>query len=155
MQIQKRRLQRGWSQQQLADVSGVSLRTVQRVEAGAPPSLETLKSFASVFETSVEDLKGPPDMSTTVTTEKSDALAEALAMKHVARLRRFYVHCAVFVIVGLAILIANLVLAPDHLLAPFASLVWGVGLAVHAIRTFVLDGAWERRAVERRLGRPL
>ncbi|MFN6100724.1 MAG: helix-turn-helix domain-containing protein [Burkholderiales bacterium] len=30
--IQKLRLQRGWSQQQLADLSGLSVRTIQRLE---------------------------------------------------------------------------------------------------------------------------
>ena len=32
MLIQKLRLQRGWSQQQQADLSGLSVRTIQRLE---------------------------------------------------------------------------------------------------------------------------
>ena len=36
MQVQKLRLIKGWSQQQLADFSGLSVRTVQRIEAGQP-----------------------------------------------------------------------------------------------------------------------
>ena len=51
MLVQKLRLQRGWSQQQLAELSGLSVRTIQRVENGQPASTETLKSLASVFET--------------------------------------------------------------------------------------------------------
>ena len=50
MLIQKLRLKRGWSQQQLAQASGLSTRTIQRVEAGHPASVETLKSIAAVFE---------------------------------------------------------------------------------------------------------
>ena len=50
MLIQKLRLKRGWSQQQLAEASGLSTRTIQRVEAGHPASVETLKSIAAVFE---------------------------------------------------------------------------------------------------------
>jgi len=34
MLIQKLRLQWGWSQQQLAKASGLSVRTIQRIEAG-------------------------------------------------------------------------------------------------------------------------
>ena len=41
------------AQQQLADASGTSLRTIQRIEAGATPGLETLKSLAAVFETTI------------------------------------------------------------------------------------------------------
>ena len=50
MLIQKLRLKRGWSQQQLAEAAGLSARTIQRVEAGHPASIETLKSIAAVFE---------------------------------------------------------------------------------------------------------
>ncbi|MEI2814828.1 MAG: helix-turn-helix transcriptional regulator [Burkholderiaceae bacterium] len=50
MLVQKLRLQRGWSQEQLAELSGLSVRTIQRIERGLPASTETLKSLASVFE---------------------------------------------------------------------------------------------------------
>ena len=50
MMIQKLRLQRGWSQQQLAEMSGLSTRTIQRLENGNSASIESLKSLAAVFE---------------------------------------------------------------------------------------------------------
>lgn len=37
---------RGWSQEQLAEISGLSARTVQRVEEGAPSSLDTRRALA-------------------------------------------------------------------------------------------------------------
>ncbi len=42
MLVQKLRLQRGWSQEQLATVSGLSVRTIPRIERGQSASLETL-----------------------------------------------------------------------------------------------------------------
>lgn len=50
MILKKLRKKHNWSQEQLATLCGLSLRTIQRVEAGNPASLETLKSLASVFE---------------------------------------------------------------------------------------------------------
>ena len=50
MLTQKLRLQRGWSQEQLAILSGLSVRTIQRIERGQSASVESLKSIASVFE---------------------------------------------------------------------------------------------------------
>lgn len=45
---------RGWTQQHLADAAGLSLRTVQRTEAGeGSPSKETLLALSGVFEVSV------------------------------------------------------------------------------------------------------
>ena len=57
MLIQKLRLQKGWSQQQLADLSGLSVRTIQRIEQGQVASPESLKSLAAVFEIPFSDLK--------------------------------------------------------------------------------------------------
>lgn len=56
MMVRKLREQHGWSQDQLARFAGLSLRTIQRVEAGNRASLETLKALASVFETDISRL---------------------------------------------------------------------------------------------------
>jgi transcriptional regulator with XRE-family HTH domain len=48
--------ERNWSQEQLDRLIGVSLRTIQRVEAGNKASLETLKSLTSVFEIELSKL---------------------------------------------------------------------------------------------------
>ncbi|MBE1300160.1 MAG: helix-turn-helix domain-containing protein [Alteromonadaceae bacterium] len=57
MLVKKLREQKHWSQEQLANMAGLSLRTIQRVEAGNPASNETLKSLASVFEISISELQ--------------------------------------------------------------------------------------------------
>ncbi|MEX1245047.1 MAG: helix-turn-helix transcriptional regulator [Thermoanaerobaculia bacterium] len=54
--ILKLREERHWTQEELAAASGVDVRTIQRAEAGSPLLLETLKSLASAFNTSVDDL---------------------------------------------------------------------------------------------------
>jgi len=50
------RKNKAWSQQHLADASGVSLRTIQRVENNGTGSLETIKALASCFELDVNEL---------------------------------------------------------------------------------------------------
>lgn len=56
--IKKLRKQNHYSQEQLAILAGVSLRTIQRIESGHSASLETLKSLAAVFEVEIELLTG-------------------------------------------------------------------------------------------------
>ena len=56
MTIQSRRLEKGWSQEELARHSGLSTRTIQRIEGGQKPGLESLKCLAAVFETSISIL---------------------------------------------------------------------------------------------------
>lgn len=48
--IRDTRQQRGWTQQQLAELCGLSLRTIQRVELQGTASLETCQALASVLE---------------------------------------------------------------------------------------------------------
>lgn len=50
------RRQRAWSQQQLADVACVSLRTIQRIESSKKASQESIKAIAAAFDITVNDL---------------------------------------------------------------------------------------------------
>lgn len=54
--IKTMRLSRGWSQEQLADFSGLSVRTVQRLERGHSAGLESLKCIAVALEVDVSAL---------------------------------------------------------------------------------------------------
>lgn len=62
MIVRTLRLERGWSQEHLALVSGLNIRTIQRVERGQNAGLETLKSLAAVFEVELSQLQQEPDM---------------------------------------------------------------------------------------------
>jgi len=57
MQVKTLRTQHHWSQRQLALMSGLSVRNIQRIEKGESIGLETLKSLAAVFEVNVNVLK--------------------------------------------------------------------------------------------------
>ena len=56
MIVKELRVKNNWSQEQLATMSGLSTRTIQRVESGQSASIETLKSLASVFEVNINRL---------------------------------------------------------------------------------------------------
>jgi transcriptional regulator with XRE-family HTH domain len=58
--IRAERERRAWSQEQLAEVTGVSLRTVQRVETSGSASFETARALAAVFEVEVALLRLQP-----------------------------------------------------------------------------------------------
>ena len=54
--IKKLRQERSWSQDQLSSVSGISLRTVQRIENEGTCSLESKRALAVAFEINANDL---------------------------------------------------------------------------------------------------
>ena len=165
MNIQKLRLQRGWSQQQLAELSGLSARTIQRIENGQPASAESLKSLASVFEIDFTTLTSEPDMSATATTTTTATAAtqarqdEQLALARVRKIRGFYIHLTQYVLVISLLAVINLVTHPSKLWFYWPALGWGIGVLAHAAATFefipFFGAEWERRQVEKQLGRPL
>jgi transcriptional regulator with XRE-family HTH domain len=55
--IRAERETRAWSQEHLATVSGLGLRTIQRIEKTGAASFESARGLASVFEVSVADLR--------------------------------------------------------------------------------------------------
>ena len=54
--IKAERQKRAWTQERLAEASGLSTRTVQRLECGEAPSAETLKMLAAAFGIGVEEM---------------------------------------------------------------------------------------------------
>jgi transcriptional regulator with XRE-family HTH domain len=158
MLIHKLRLRKGWSQEELAALSGVSVRTIQRLERGRTASAETLKALAAVFEVDFTDLQEELPMPNKEPVPAALGLEEYLALRHVRKLRAFYVHLAIYLCVNAGLVVSNL-LGDRHVLWFWWPLLcWGAGLLVHAAGIFgapFLGGAWERRQVEKRLGRPL
>lgn len=157
MSIQKLRLKLGWSQQQLAEASGLSVRTVQRIEAGYPASTESLKSLAAVFEVDFSTLNPEPIMnSATISLSEQQ---ETEAFKFVRKLRGFYMHLLRYLLITLALLAVNLIVTPSKMWAFWVMGGWGLGVLLHASRVFrpdwFLGPQWERQQVEKRLGRPL
>lgn len=56
MILKQLRISRHLSQEQLAQMSGLNVRTIQRIESGQNASIESLKCLAAVLEVTVETL---------------------------------------------------------------------------------------------------
>ena len=54
--LKKLRADKLWSQEQLGNACGLSLRTIQRIENTGVASIESVRSLASVFEISPDEL---------------------------------------------------------------------------------------------------
>jgi len=55
--VKTEREQRAWSQEHLANVSGLGVRTIHRIEKTGKASQESVKALASVFELEISQLK--------------------------------------------------------------------------------------------------
>lgn len=182
MVIRNLRIKRGWSQEQLAEVSGVSSRTIQRIENGGKASLESLKCLAAVFETPIPDLQKDDDMTDSnngLSDEDRAALkyahnlkayedsedgaasdmseAERSVVEHVREMRSFYGTAAAAALLVLFLLVINLLTSPGYIWAIWPALGLGIALAFRGVTLFGFGGnlgdEWERREIEKRLRR--
>jgi transcriptional regulator with XRE-family HTH domain len=56
------RTKRGWTQEEVAEASGLDVRQIMRLEAGAvSPSLTTLVALAAAYDVRLRDLFTAPD----------------------------------------------------------------------------------------------
>ena len=60
--IQKLRASKCWSQDELASASGLSVRTIQRVEKTGTASLETTKALSAVFNVPPDEFQTPHEI---------------------------------------------------------------------------------------------
>jgi transcriptional regulator with XRE-family HTH domain len=173
MIVRKLRLQRGWSQEQLAELTDLSVRTIQRAERGQKPSLETARSLASVFEVDIStfnigvepmnhdqepnqisqdsnyDMNQPPLKEDIKDDEKQ-------AIEYVKGVKEFYTHLFMYIVFGITIFVfkGN---QPEKFIWPMLG--WGVGVIAHGVMAFEFIRLpfqnWEKKQIEKKLGRKL
>ena len=73
--IRAERERRAWSQEHLATVSGLGLRTIQRIEKTGAASFESVRALAAVLEISVAELRVLREEASTADRESGDHTA--------------------------------------------------------------------------------
>lgn len=158
MNIQKLRLDKGWSQEELAMHSGISVRTIQRIENGKRASLESLKCLAAVFETNVSNLVQEKPMSNTQTSDQYFVKqSEQDAIAYVQNLRAFHMNWIAFLVIIPALYVLNIKISPEFLWVVIVAIAWFAAIVLHALVIFglfsVFGGAWEQREFQKRMDR--
>lgn len=129
MHIRELRLARGWSQEQLAELSGLSVRTIQRLENGQKAGLESLNALAAVFAVPLSALSDPPTAPETAMPTETPTAAVPFSLS--PRLRYRLMRYAAVIAV---LLIINLVTSRQHLWFVYPALIWGVFLGLRVLR---------------------
>jgi len=159
MIVRKLRLQRGWTQEQLAEMAGLSVRSIQRIERGQNFSLESLKCLAAVFEVDLSALQTGGEKMNSETMLADD---EKEAIVYVKGIKEFYTHLFMFlfftvIFCGIFGLVYGF--APRVRWMYFAFAGWGIGVVLHGLNAYELINffgpKWEKKLIEKRLGRRL
>ena len=138
--IKKMRLERHWSQDQLAEMSGLSIRTVQRIENGENAGLESLKSLAAVFETNIADSDKKVEMEQIRKEEE-----------YVQNVKGFYKLLAVAILSLVVPFILAVSDSSNWNVFLWILLSWGVLLGVYSLNVFDFFGdEWKRKLIKKR-----
>ncbi len=145
--IKALRLSRAWSQEQLAELSSVSVRTIQRVENGGQASLETLSAIAAAFDLNVADLHAE----ISAQPDRDEALNQKIeqAKKRLDREYGFYRAVLTWAVVCAGLTAINLFTSPGQLWFIWPTAIWGALLLVRGVKLFALQGWLERRQQQR------
>ncbi|MEI7064306.1 2TM domain-containing protein [Dickeya chrysanthemi] len=145
--IKSQRLARAWSQEQLAELSALSVRTIQRIENGERASLETLSALAAAFGINVAALMTEDGEQ----AASGESLAQRIeqARTQVGQESRFWRSLLLFVLVNSLLVVTNLLVNPQIHWFLWPLLIWGGVLALRAARIFWLRDRWSRWEQER------
>ena len=79
------------------------------------------------------------------------------ARRYACKVRGFYTHLAVFVLVNGLLVALNYTMHPGRIWHVWATLGWGIGLLAHAVSVFAFGpwfgAAWEERKIREYLSR--
>jgi transcriptional regulator with XRE-family HTH domain len=129
--LKRWREERQWSQEHLADLAGLGLRTVQRIEKGEAASRETLMALAAAFEVDVSSLCIDPE-------DEAARIARAKLVKGFAAARLgLFIHLASYAL-GMVVF-AAISLGEGYFVMKFPMIWWTVGAAAHI---FVILLVW-------------
>ncbi|HIE1456132.1 helix-turn-helix domain-containing protein [Serratia marcescens] len=138
--IRPLRLEKGWSQEQLATIAGLSTRTVQRIENGEQASLETLTAIAAALGVQVSDLNAQPQQ-TTMGEETPD---EQRLRRQVAAEGKLLSIAVRFAVIGAILLAVNVFTHPHYLWSLWAIGGMSLALVMRAVRTLLLRNVFSR-----------
>jgi hypothetical protein len=86
-----------------------------------------------------------------------DQVSYNQAKRRVRRLRGFYLHLTIYVLVNALLLAINLVTSPSILWFFWPLLGWGIGIVAHAVSVFgtgpFLGKEWEERKIKQLMDR--
>lgn len=118
MDIKDLRLQKGYSQEELANLTELSTRTIQRIEKENKASKDSLNKIANVFGYTYEEL--------VEYIKKEDS--QTITPKYDKKL-------LTFILVNIMLFIINITTTPEHLWFIYPLLGWGIPFFIKRYRS--------------------
>ena len=122
MSIKNLRIEKGLSQEQLAELSNLSSRTIQRIEKDNKASCESLTAIAKVFEIEVKELENIMNKKDTNNDEIKDNKKEYNSFFSYLKNNTKTIK---FLIINIFLIVLNLATNSENLWFPYVLIGWG------------------------------
>lgn len=137
--IKRWRTERGWSQDHLAELAGVSLRTVQRIENGEQASRDSLTALAAAFDVNVAAIMVDPATKARRADARFGGIPDGLLLSFAINAGSFLLGLVVFAGISMSD-------GPGGYSMVVPAFWWAVGVAAHGA---VVALVWLVRRIER------
>ena len=131
--IKRWREERHWSQEHLADLAGIGLRTLQRIERGDKASGDSLKALAAAFNVDVMAL------TVDAKTEAQAMLREKNAKVTAAMRLGFFIHLASYLFGMVVFAGISLSIGGERYAMLVPTIWWTVGMAGHGLALVLVE----------------
>ncbi|MFU2316275.1 2TM domain-containing protein [Rahnella sp. PCH160] len=154
--IRQLRISRAWSQEQLAELSSLSVRTVQRIENGEQASLETLGAIAAAFDMKVSELtENDPQFDATPEQAIDDQIEKA--RKRVEEESGFFRSVVLWAVVNVGLFALNHYTSPHSIWFVWPLCIWGGILVIRGLGIFAFRGSverWQKARLQKLIRKP-
>ncbi len=137
------RKERFWSQEQVAEMAGLSLRTIQRIENGGGASHDSAAALSNVFNVSTKEMLGETDASLVTQNHKGINGLE-LSVR---------IHAISYLMGAGSMLLINLLTSPVDWWSLIPIGFWTIGLLCHGGTLFLVRSVEAMKQKEHEVAR--
>jgi len=140
MALKDLRTSKNWSQEDLAAISGLSVRTIQRIERHHKAGLESLKSLAAAFNINVDDLRSELETAGDDTVSDEDYANKVMDL---------YLISAVLILMLVFIFLPN-ALQDSSNWSAFAMMCFCYGVIIIGYAAVAFGESWQDKIISKR-----
>lgn len=131
--VKRWREEHHWSQEHLAELAGIGLRTLQRIEKGEQASRESIKALAAAFNVDMSALALDPDAHVEqVLRDRQSKASSALRLS-------LWIHLASFLIGAVTFTGISLGIGGDQFAMKWPLIWWVIAIVSHASVVIIVE----------------
>ncbi len=137
MNLKKLRLEKGWSQEHIAEISGLSVRTIQRIEKNKKAVIQSLNLLASAFDISISELTNELDYKEQDNMKQDSMVNRVIGKGLSKRNRELVIHILIYLVTMFGFYAVFSLFLGLNFITWIVGVAWGVAVGFHGVSLFI------------------